>query len=87
LKTSSSASRHRRGGVAEVGLVEVALAGGFQVDQLLEVLLGAEVAFELADEAVERPFSALDVGQRLAEQVEAPVASSASCLATAAAVS
>jgi hypothetical protein len=33
---------------------QVAAAGLLQVDELLQVLLGAEVAFELADEAVER---------------------------------
>ena len=45
---------HGPGGGAEMGGGQAALAGLLQVGELLQVLLRAEVAFELVDEAVQR---------------------------------
>ena len=59
--------------VAEARRGQAALAGLLQVGQLLQVLLGAEVALELGDEAVERTVQRLGAAELLAEQVEAAV--------------
>jgi hypothetical protein len=60
-------------GRAEMRRGQVALAGLLQVDQLLQVLLGAEVAFQLVDEGVEAAVQRMGAAQRLPEQVEAAV--------------
>ena len=59
--------------VAELGGGEAPLAGRFEVGELLQVLLRAEIALELPEEAVERAVQRPGLPERLPEQEEAAV--------------
>src|SRR5690606_24306969 len=52
---------------------EAAVAGFLEVVELLEILLGAEVALELAEEGVERAVQRAAARELAAKQVEAAV--------------
>ena len=72
--------------VAELGGGEAPLAGRFEVGELLQVLLRAEIALELPEEAVERAVQRPGAASACRNRKKRPL-TSASCLAIAAAVS
>ena len=64
---------HCPAGVAELGRGQAAVAGLFQVAELLQVLLQPEITLELAEKTIERAIERTGRAQRLAKQVKARV--------------